>query len=47
MRTSTSNRLARNRVSLRNLNRFALLGLCLLVVPALLFYGLLFFVLRD
>jgi hypothetical protein len=38
----------RNRVSLRKINRFALLGVCLLALTALLFYGpVLFLMLRG
>jgi hypothetical protein len=38
----------RNRFSLRKINRFALLGMCLLALSALLFYGpVLFLMLRG
>jgi hypothetical protein len=39
MSSSTPNHMARSRFSLRKINRFALLGVCLLALSALLFYG--------
>jgi hypothetical protein len=39
MTSSTNNHMARKRVSLRKINRFALLGVCLLALTAVLFYG--------
>jgi hypothetical protein len=48
MSTSAPNHIARKRVSLRKINRFALLGVCLLALSALLFYGpVLFLMLRG
>lgn len=39
MSSSVPNHIRRNRFSLRKINRFALLGVCLLALSALLFYG--------